>query len=232
MLPRLLLAASLCHSSGATHGGTPPKASALPLPQQPAFPAARPAGPSWERDDIDRSTARQWVVAESDSCVSFNSIDPFSAQAAAQQPGRFHLAVNASGAALAIGSVSARALVLFAPLQWDDLRVAYRAFLHLPAPLQPGVEYTLTATGLNASWNRQPLARAVRFDAGALSANIRLNQVGFLPQQRPKRAWLGQYAGQAADGRNTPVRFFSHRRAASFEVVDALTDRVALSGEA
>ena len=212
MLQQLLFAAA-CAASGADD-----------------FPTQRPqAGPSFERDDVDRSNARQWVVVESDSCVSFNSIDPF-VPGAVQLSGRFHLAVNSSGLPLDVGSVSSRALVLFAPLQWDDLRVAYRAFLHLDAPMQPGIPYTLTATGLNATWNAAPISRTVQFNASALNTNIRLNQVGFLPQQRPKRAWLGQFAGQGVDGSNTPVQFFSRSRAATFEVVDAVTGQVALSG--
>ena len=79
MLPRLLLAASLCHSTALD--GSPPVASTPPQQQSAAFSAARPAGPSWERDGIDRSSVRRWAVAESDSCVSISSIDPFTAQA-------------------------------------------------------------------------------------------------------------------------------------------------------
>jgi hypothetical protein len=77
MLQQLLFAAA-CAASGADD-----------------FPMQRPqAGPSSERDDVDRSNARQWVVVESDSCVSsvsFNSIDPF-VPGAVQLSGRFHLA--------------------------------------------------------------------------------------------------------------------------------------------
>ena len=115
--------------------------------------------------------------------------------------------------------------MLFAPILWDDLRVGYRAFLHLAEPLTEGVEYTLTATSLNATWNGKAVALPVKFDAAALSENIRLNQIGFLPQQAPKRAWVGQYAGQDASGANTPVRFFTNSR--DFDVIDGISGRVA-----
>ena len=160
------------------------------------FPSARPVGPTFELDEIDLSNARQWVAVESDRCISFNSVDPFE-DAAARVPGRFALAQQQRGQQeeeqqeVDPAAISVRALLLFAPLQWNDLRTAYRAFIHLDQPLVHGVSWRLTAIGLNATWNSKPISRTVAFNQSALNTNIRLNQIGFLPSY-PKVAWLGQ----------------------------------------
>eukprot|EP00035_Acanthoeca_spectabilis_P033759 m.25284 g.25284 ORF g.25284 m.25284 type:complete len:154 (+) comp6182_c0_seq1:132-593(+) len=88
-----------------------------------AFPT-RPIGPTFERDEVDMSSARQWVAIESSSCVSFNSIDPFPSSAA-YVPG--HLTIVQAAAPsepLPLREISIRASLLFAPLQWVDLRGA------------------------------------------------------------------------------------------------------------
>ena len=206
-----------------------------------AFPTARPVGPTFEEDEIDLSNGRQWVAIESQSCLSFNSVDPFD-EASARLPGRFSLAEQGRDRRrpssqqlqpVDPATVSVRALLIFAPQQWDDLRVAYRAFIHLPHPLAEGTVYNLTALGLNASWNTAAVSRLVSFSGAALNTNIRLNQVGFLPQQ-PKRAWLGQYAGRGAGGTNVPVNFNTPAGPPTFEVLDDTGDgtNVVLSGTA
>jgi hypothetical protein len=48
-----------------------------------------------------------------------------------------------------------------------DLRSAYRAFLHLGAPLKDGAEYIVTATRLNASWNSRSIALSVALNSSA-----------------------------------------------------------------
>jgi hypothetical protein len=150
--------------------------------------------------------------------------------------------------------------VIFAPLQWNDLRVASRAFLHLASPLAPGVAVTVVAKGLNASWNNASISLHTAFDPAALNTNIRVNQIGFLPTVA-KRAWLGQFAGADAAGNNVGVKFFatttttttatssggsgkstgssSNGRSSghdsvsrAFDVVDAVTGAVVLDGTA
>lgn len=202
------------------------------------FPAVRPVGPTFEEDEIDLSNGRQWVTIESQSCLSFNSVEPFD-EASARLPGRILLAELGSGRSHSAArrvdpdTISVRALLIFAPQQWDDLRTAYRAFIHLPHPLVEGATYNLTINGLNASWNAAPISRLVSFSSTALNTNIRLNQVGFLPQQ-PKRAWLGQYAGQGTMGINVPVNFSTSTGPPVFEVLDDTGDgtKVVLSGTA
>ena len=195
--------------------------------------AARPIGATYERDDIDRSAAqRHWAVVESSRCVSFNSVDPFSASSALQ-PGRFRLVPPPGGDEVPVKSVSMRALLMFAPLQWDDLRSAYRAFLHLAAPLAPGAEHSLLVAGLNTSWALQPITLPVAFDPSGLSENIRINQIGFPPDRPQKRAWLGQYAGSDARGTNVAVEFTAAVGIAPvFRVLDATTGRPVLSDRA
>lgn len=247
--------------------------------------AARPLGPTFDQDDIDRSSARHWVSIEASDCIAFNSVDPFD-PATARLPARFAVALGcadhddhanvdvgnctaageecagrpvhiASGgtccnsgvcqndtcihvppppasaspgpdpAAAAGFNVTTRALLLYAPLQWDDLRTAYRAFLHLETPLVDGACYTVTATGLNASWNAAPITLRAVFNGSGLNTNIRVNQIGYLPAQ-PKRAWLGQYAGSDGRGTNQAVRFF-RTAAATFDVIDATTGKVVLT---
>ena len=98
-------------------------------------------------------------------------------------------------------------------------------------PLASGA-WRLTAVGLNATWNTQPISRALSFNGSALNTNIRLNQVGFLPLQ-PKRAWLGQYAGRGSAGTNRPVNFSTASGAPTFEVLnDTDNQKVVLTGTA
>lgn len=106
-----------------------------------------------------------------------------------------------------------------------------RAFIHLDQPLAHGASWRLTATGLNATWNSQPISRTVSFNQSALNTNIRLNQIGFLPQQ-PKVAWLGQYAGRGVDGANRPVNFSTSSGAPAFEVLSSTGGGVAFTGTA
>jgi hypothetical protein len=194
------------------------------------FPSGRPVGPTFEEDEIDLSNARQWVTVESERCLSFNSVDPFD-EASARLPGRFVLAQQQQQQqqqqqrqwdVVDPAAISVRALLLFAPLQWDDLRTAYRAFIHLDRPLVHGVTWRLTVTGLNGTWNNKPISRTIAFNESALNTNIRLNQIGFLPQQ-PKRAWLGQYAGRGFDGANLPVNFSTASGPPTFEVLGSTT---------
>ena len=137
------------------------------------FPSARPAGPTFEQDEIDLSNARQWVAVESDRCISFNSVDPFE-DAAARVPGRFALAPQqgqqqqqqqVEQLEVDPAAISVRALLLFAPLQWDDLRTAYRcaspALSPLPLIFSNKSEKSLCGTGPSDPWtNRSPTAPA------------------------------------------------------------------------
>eukprot|EP01046_Picozoa_sp_COSAG06_P033750 COSAG06_NODE_3471_length_5297_cov_2.636591_1_plen_1225_part_10 len=202
--------------------------SEFPGPQVDDFPSGRPVGPTFEEDEIDLSNARQWVTVESERCLSFNSVDPFD-EASARLPGRFVLAQQQQQQqqqrqwdVVDPAAISVRALLLFAPLQWDDLRTAYRAFIHLDRPLVHGVTWRLTVTGLNGTWNNKPISRTIAFNESALNTNIRLNQIGFLPQQ-PKRAWLGQYAGRGFDGANLPVNFSTASGPPTFDVLGSTT---------
>jgi hypothetical protein len=175
------------------------------------------------------------VTVESQSCISFNSVDPFD-ETVARMPGRFTLVHSPSQQQKTLqvhpSAISVRVLLLFAPLQWDDLRTAYRVFIHLDRPLANGANWNLTAVGLNATWNSKPISRAVSLNVSALNTNIRLNQVGFLPRQ-PKRAWLGQYAGQGVDGRNRAINFSTSSGAPTFEVLsDTDGQKTVLTGNA
>lgn len=124
--------------------------------------------------------------------------------------------------------------VIFAPYQWNDLRVAHRAFLHLASPLEPNTTSSLVATRLNTTWNNGSISLPFAFDPTALNTNIRVNQIGFLPSH-PKRAWLGQFAGADGSGTNVGVEFFGGSGASTsreFDVLDATTNEVVAKGTA
>jgi hypothetical protein len=73
--------------------------------------------------------------------------------------------------------------------------------LRLPAPLQPGTSYTLTVEGVtDQSGNPMPATDVpLAFDPHALNLNIKVNQVGYLPQS-PKWGYVGGYLGDLGGG--------------------------------
>jgi hypothetical protein len=62
-------------------------------------------------------------------------------------------------------------------------------FLGLPTPMKPGATYTITSTLAGI-----PASPVTYNDKATVSDNIKVNQVGYLPDQA-KIAYLGQYAG-------------------------------------
>jgi hypothetical protein len=73
--------------------------------------------------------------------------------------------------------------------------------LRLPAPLQPGISCTLTVEGVtDMSGNPMPATEVpLVFDPDALNPNIKVNQVGYLPQG-PKWGYVGGYLGDLGGG--------------------------------
>ncbi len=73
--------------------------------------------------------------------------------------------------------------------------------LRLPAPLQPNISYTLTIKGItDPSGNPMPATDApLVLDPDALNPNVKVNQVGYLPQG-PKWGYVGGYLGDLGGG--------------------------------
>lgn len=79
----------------------------------------------------------------------------------------------------------------YAPtIRKTDLKVAYRIFLELPYELEDGKTYTVIAN--NIGIETEPFT--FRYDEQALNKNIKINQVGYLPNAS-KIGYLGQYMG-------------------------------------
>jgi hypothetical protein len=73
--------------------------------------------------------------------------------------------------------------------------------LRLPTPLQPNTTYTLTVEGItDLSGNPMPATEVpLAFDPDALNPNIKVNQVGYLPDG-PKWGYVGGYLGDLGGG--------------------------------
>jgi len=105
---------------------------------------------------------------------------------------------------LASGS---RTRVVRAAMRKDLLVHGTCIFLRLPRPLKNGKSYRVAATGFSL-----PELAPVRFDdARQINDNLRVDQVGYLPDY-PKRAYLGQYLGDLGSMTCT---------ARTFELLDA-----------
>ena len=124
-------------------------------------------------------------------------------------PDRATIAVSTGGRRIAVERTGLRRRVLYAPLRRDDLRLGTSVLLALAEPLAEGatVEVALPGVvGVQASrWT-------TRLDASRLGPALHASLVGYLPD-RPKRAYVGFYAGTLGEG-PIDARSFEVRRAA------------------
>lgn len=113
----------------------------------------------------------------------------------------------------------------FEPINWPYRigTVKHRLILQLDRPIQPGKTYVVT---VNPSVTPKDAGKSFnyRFDEGkTLNHNIKVNQVGYLPQAGTKIAYLGGYLGSLG-----PLPL-SH--VTEFHLVDAKTGKSVLQGK-
>lgn len=156
------------------------------------------------------------LQAESSQFISVNlfgvEIDP----SKAKDPANYTI-TSADDAAYASGkqpkAAGSRTRAERVALRKDLLTKGTHIFLQLPTPMQNGKSYSVKVANLG----ELPALPPVLFDDGRqINDNIRLNQLGFLPD-RNKVAYLGQYMGDAG-----PMPF----EASEFHLIDAAGKKV------
>lgn len=177
--------------------------------------------PQKSYDEIDMARVYgQWVSVEHASAVSLTFLQQYAPEKVVDV--RQYSITSADDPAYHQPQrpkrVGYRWRALHAPLpdRKNNLTLAYRVFLELPAPLKSGVIYTVRVQDIGIS----PRTLSFRFDDQLRNDNIKINQVGYLPNAQ-KYGYLGEYGGTLG-----PLSFDTSR----FEIRDAATGAVVFTG--
>ncbi|MCC2669079.1 MAG: celD, partial [Armatimonadetes bacterium] len=163
-------------------------------------PVKAPAkAPDWESrlgaPPMDRLYENR-LEAESAGCLSLNLFNVTVDPRQAAEPARFTITSPddpdyAAAKGIHPTASGSRTRVVRAALRTELLVKGTSVFFKLPRPLKNGKRYQVAASLAQPLPAVAPLAFD---DQRQVSDNIRLNQLGYLPDY-PKRAYLGQYLG-------------------------------------
>ncbi len=195
----------------------------IPFKPQPRLAAQNTAATADELYDFDEvdlaNNYGQWLYTDNADYVSLNFVQKYNVGAVTNLSN--YSISSEDDAAYSAGkkpvSLGYDWHTIYVPtIRKTDLKVAYRVYLHLPSSFVNGKTYTVTATNLGIT--TKPFTFV--FDDSRLNNDIRVNQVGYLPDAK-KLGYVGQYMGTAG-----PMPF----DISSFEVKDATTDAVVYRG--